>query len=152
MGGGFLLNGKIYRGMSGEHPEIAHQSIHYRCSNPEKIVCECGSSDCLEALVSGNGIRRIYQKSAEELSDQEWEEVTYNIAQGIRNLIMIYLPDVIVLGGGIACGRGERLIHEINNILDVHIKIIPKSQLRLSKLGYQTALMGALVVAQQGLG
>ncbi len=67
MGGGFLVDGKIYRGGNGVHPEVGHQSIHFRCTNPSAVQCECGAPDCLEALVSGNGIRRIYGKPAEEV-------------------------------------------------------------------------------------
>ena len=57
MGGGFLIDGKIYRGQDGAHPEVAHQSIHFRPLSPSAVHCECGAPDCLEALVSGNGIR-----------------------------------------------------------------------------------------------
>jgi glucokinase len=48
MGGGLLVEGKIYRGAGGAHPEIAHQSIPYRCTYPERMACECGAPDCLE--------------------------------------------------------------------------------------------------------
>ena len=37
MGGGFLIDGKIYRGQDGAHPEVGHQSIHFRCSNPRQF-------------------------------------------------------------------------------------------------------------------
>ena len=76
MGGGFLVDGKIYRGADGGHPEVAHQGVNFRCSFPERVACECGAGDCLEALVSGNGIRRVYGKAAEEQSEGEWDEVT----------------------------------------------------------------------------
>jgi len=151
MGGGFLIDGKIYRGMNGEHPEVAHQSIHYRCSNPDGIACECGASDCLEALVSGNGIRRIYHKAAEDLNDQEWEEVAYNLGQGLRNLAAIYLPDLIVLGGGVALGGGKKLLGGIQSVMEENLRIVPKPEIRLSKLGYDTALIGAIAIAMQGL-
>ena len=32
MGGGYLVDGKIYRGMGGAHPEIGHQAINFRCA------------------------------------------------------------------------------------------------------------------------
>ena len=54
MGGGFLINGLVYRGLS--HPEIAHQSIEYKCSHPERIKCACCARNCLSAIVSGTGI------------------------------------------------------------------------------------------------
>jgi len=151
VGGGYIVDGKIYRGMGGGHPEAGHQSITFRYSNPSDISCECGAPDCLEALVSGNGIRRIYKKAPEELSEREWDEVTFNVAQGLRNLATICLPDVIVLGGGVALGRGEKLITGVRMLMDKHIHLVPYPDIRLSHLGYDTALMGALVAAKQGI-
>jgi len=150
MGGGFLVNGTVYRGMDGRHPEVAHQSVNYRCSRPENISCECGAPDCLEALVSGNGIRRIYGKPAEVLDAMEWEEVSYNLGQGLRNMSAVYLPDVIVLGGGVAIGGGDKLVADAVRVMEEHLHIVPPSHVRLSLLGYDTALMGAVAVAMLG--
>ena len=151
MGGGFLIDGHVYRGMNGEHPEGAHHSIHYKGSNPDGVSCECGASDCLEALVSGNGIRRIYHKPAEQLNDKEWEEVAYNLGQGLRNIAAMYLPDVIVLGGSVAIGGGEKLLAHACKVMESSLKIVPAPRIRLSHLGHDTPLMGALVVAQYGI-
>jgi len=155
MGGGFLVDGAIYRGAGGGHPEIGHMSIPYRCeagqANPQAILCECGVADCLEALISGNAIRRIYGKTAEDLSEAEWEEVAYNLGQGLRNLAVTYHPDVIVLGGGIPFGRGERLLEPARKVMREHLRLVPPSQVRLTRLGYDTALMGALAAAIFGI-
>ncbi|MCK4343662.1 MAG: ROK family protein [Bacteroidales bacterium] len=151
MGGGFIVDGKIYRGMNGEHPEVGHQSVNFKCSDPSLVTCECGAKDCLEALVSGNGIRRIYNKPPEKLNENEWEEVTYNLAQGLRNLATIYLPDEIVLGGGIALGRGKPLISGIKKIMKKNIKLVPIPNVRFSGLGYDTVLLGALYAAKYGV-
>jgi predicted NBD/HSP70 family sugar kinase len=151
MGGGFLIDGRIYRGMDGAHPEIGHQAIPYRCSYPERIVCACGAGNCLEALVSGNGIRRIFQKTADQLNDQDWEEVAYNLGQGLRNLATIYLPEAIVLGGGVAVGGGTKLLDTSRQVMEQHLKLVPVPQVRLSRLGYDTALRGAIALAMRGL-
>jgi glucokinase len=151
VGAGYIVDGKIYRGMGGSHPEAGHQSITFRCSNPSGISCECGAPDCLEALVSGNGVRRIYRKAPEKLSEEEWEEVTFNVAQGLRNLATICLPEVIVLGGGVALGRGEKLITGVRMIINKNMHLVPCPETRLSRLGNDTALMGALIAAKQGL-
>jgi len=151
MGGGLVVAGRIYRGMGGEHPEIAHQSIHYRCAHPERVACECGAPDCLEALVSGNGIRRVYGKPAEDLAPVEWDEVAYNLGQGLRNLATIYLPDEIVLGGGVALGGGEEFIDRAVEVMEAHLRLVPAPHVRLSRLGYDTALVGALWIARLGL-
>jgi predicted NBD/HSP70 family sugar kinase len=150
MGGGFIVNGAIYRGRGGEHPEMGHQSINYKCSNPRGIQCECGVPDCLEALVSGNGIRSIYGKPAQDLDENEWDEVAYNLGQGLRNIAVMYMPDVIVLGGGVALGGGEILVESASSVMKEHLKIVPAPEVRLSKLGYDTALIGAAVLAKTG--
>ncbi len=151
MGGGLLIDGKIYRGAGGAHPEVGHQAIPYRVTFPERVACACGAPDCLEALISGNGIRRIYGKPAEQLSDAEWDEVAYNLGQGLRNIATLYAPEVIVIGGGVAVGRGERLLAGARHVMESHLTLVPAPELRLSKLGYDTALRGALTIARQGL-
>jgi Transcriptional regulator/sugar kinase len=151
MGGGFLVDGKLYRGADGTHPEIAHQSIPYHCAHPEEIQCECGAPDCLEALVSGNGIRRIYHKPAESLSAAEWSEVAYNLGQGLRNIAAILAPEHISLGGGVAVGGGEPFVNKARQVMQEHLKLVPAPSLGLSRLGYDTALYGAIAVAIHGL-
>lgn len=147
MGGGFLIDGKIYRGQDGAHPEVGHQSIHFRSVNPSTVQCECGAPDCLEALISGNGIRRVYGKPAENLSPKEWEEVAYNLGQGLRNLAALYAPDLIRIGGGVAVGGGENFILAARKIMEEHLKLVPPPQVELSRLGYDTALHGAIALA-----
>ena len=147
MGGGFLVDGKIYRGQNGVHPEVGHQAIHFRCSNPAAVQCECGAPDCLEALISGNGIRRIYGKSAEALSPQEWEEVAYNLGQGLRNMAALYAPEVIRIGGGVAVGGGEPFIGKARAVMEDHLKLVPAPLVELSRLGYDTALRGAVALS-----
>lgn len=151
MGGGFISNGRIYRGMQGFHPEVAHQAIRYRCRHPENIICECGLQDCLEALVSGNGIWRIYGKPALELTAAEWEEVAYNLGQGLRNLATIYLPDEIILGGGVAVGGGEPFVAQVAEVMRAHLRLVPAPAVHLSQLGYDTALIGAAYIARAGI-
>jgi glucokinase len=154
MGGGLIVDGKIYRGMDGEHPEVAHQSVHYQCSHPENIRCECESetNDCLEALVSGRGIMQIYKKTPPELSADERDEVAFNLGQGLRNLATVYLPDEIVLGGGIITKEGGRqLLDRACDVMKRGLKLVPTPEVRLSRLGYDTALMGALVAAKEGV-
>lgn len=151
MGGGFIVDGEIYRGLDDGHPEIAHQAIPYRCEHPERVRCECGLQDCLEALISGNGIQRIYRKTADDLDANEWQEVAYNLGQGLRNLTTILLPEVIVLGGGVALGGGDRFLSEAVRVMEEHLRLVPIPEVRISELGYDTALVGATVIARIGL-
>lgn len=150
MGGGFLIDGRIYRGAGGAHPEVAHQSVPYRCAHPAGLACECGLPDCLEALVSGNGIRRVYGKPAEHLSPAEWAEVAYNLGQGLRNLAAIYTPDLIRIGGGVALGGGPVFVEQARQVMAAHLRLVPAPEVSLSRLGPDTALRGALILASRG--
>jgi predicted NBD/HSP70 family sugar kinase len=151
MGGGYIIDGKVYRGFNGNHPEVGHQTINFRCGHPEKVQCECGSPDCLEALVSGNAIKRIYNKPAEELDEGEWSEVIYNLGQGLRNIATIMAPDIIVFGGGISFGAGEPFIRKIEEEMKKQLTLVKPPHLALSKLGYDTAIAGAAYIAKNGL-
>ena len=89
--------------------------------------------------------------SKKKFTDKEWDEVSYNLGQGLRNLATIYLPDLIVIGGGVACGRGEKLLAPARKILEDHIRIVPLPEVRISHLGYHTAIKGCIAVAMHGL-
>lgn len=152
MGGGLVIDGQLYRGAGGAHPEVGHQAIPFRCAHPERVSCACGAGACLEALVSGNAIRRIYGKAAEALSAEEWDEVAYNLGQGLRNLATIYAPALIVLGGGVALGGGARLLAGAEEVMRAGLRLVPAPQLRLSRLGYETAVRGAIALAHHCAG
>lgn len=149
MGGGFLIDGAIYRGSGGAHAEAGHQAIPYRLRNHAgPVLCECGASGCLEALVSGNGIRRLYGKKAEELGAEEWEEVGHNLGMGLRNLAVLYAPEVVVLGGGVVTGGGPRFLPTAEKVMRDGMRLVPPPRLAISSLGYNTALLGAIALAQ----
>ena len=77
--------------------------------------------------------------------------MAYNLGQGLRNLAVILAPAVIVLGGGVAVGGGEQLLKEAEKVMRAHLRLVPAPKVKLSSLGYDTALIGALVVARVGL-
>jgi predicted NBD/HSP70 family sugar kinase len=147
VGGGFLLNGKVYRGLGGAHPEVGHQSIAAKCKFPERATCGCGNPDCLEALVSGSGIERVYGKPAKELLQEEWDEVAYNLSQGLRNMVTILAPDLITLGGGVTTGGGKFFLKKTYAHLERMLTLVPMPEIRVSDLGYDTALLGAAYIA-----
>jgi glucokinase len=151
MGGGFIRDGKIYRGSGQSHPEIAHQAVNYRCAYPENIFCECGVVDCLEALVSGNGIERIYGKPAKDLTKREWKEVGYNLGQGLRNITAILSPQEIRLGGGVVIKGSALLLETALETLKEHTLLVPLPHVSISTLGYDTALIGAGLIARNGI-
>src|SRR5215470_4990672 len=117
IGGGVILDGKLYRGVAESHPEIGHHVME--ASGPE---CTCGLRGCWEALAAGCSMEKWYEEnrptagqSRERLSARKIcerarqgdpfaehaveREATY-LGLGLANLIGMFVPEMIVLGGG----------------------------------------------------
>ena len=114
VGGGIILDNKLYKGKSGAAGEM-----HFKMSRDKHRKCTCGSWDCFEAYASGTGLK----KTAEEISGNP-EITTYDVIEGIKNnnkqmieifnrwqedllngiigLADIFDPDVVVLSGSMA--------------------------------------------------
>jgi len=58
VGGGFVVNGKPWHGMSGMAGEIGHMTVI-----PEGLPCPCGNRGCLEQYASGTAITRMARES-----------------------------------------------------------------------------------------
>ncbi len=51
VGGGVVLEGRVYRGTHGEHPELGHLPV-----DPNGPECYCGTRGCLESIASGTAL------------------------------------------------------------------------------------------------
>jgi len=120
VGAGLVYQGKIYRGSFGMAGEFGHTSIDM--NGP---LCVCGNRGCLERLISTTQIvERFKAIKGEKLSAQESQSLTLEkvaeafiahdpqgvqvmrevasiIAFGMKNVLRIFDPEVIVVGGGI---------------------------------------------------
>ena len=108
VGSGFVIDGAIYHGRTGNAAEGGHVSIDYR--GP---VCGCGKPGCIEALASGPAIaRRAKMARAEDVGEAfragdasakaVLAETTELLAAWLGNVVDLLDPDVIVVGGGVA--------------------------------------------------
>ena len=110
VGGGIVINSKLYHGRSNIAGEWGHHIIR-----PQGNKCYCGKSGCLETYISGPALERRWKELTgksqslptiiENISDtkaKEWKkEFLENFAIGLENIINILDPDVVVLGGGL---------------------------------------------------
>jgi len=161
IGGGIILDGKLYRGVDGSHPEIGHQVLD--ASGPK---CSCGFRGCWESLAAGpamvawldrhapaghfdrQGItaKRICELALEgdELAGHAVEHEAYYLGLGLANLISLFTPDAIVLGGSVM--RSAPLFMErIHEVIRGGCRFVPaeKTELMLASLGDDTNLIGA---------
>ena len=63
MGGGFVVDGQIYRGALGGHPEVGHQSINFRCAQGlpfDVLHASDGVSDALRGLKHRRGVHQRF--------------------------------------------------------------------------------------------
>lgn len=108
VGSGFVMDGAIYHGRTGNAVEGGHVTIDYR--GP---VCGCGKPGCIEALASGPAIaRRAGMARAEDVGaayragDAKAKAVLAETAEllavWLGNVVDLLDPEVIVIGGGVA--------------------------------------------------
>lgn len=127
VGGGVVLDGEIYEGRGIGGSELGHMVI---VENGEP--CTCGRRGCLEAYASATALKREAKRaSKKELipseifalakqGDPAMKEVveTYirRLGLGIVNIVNIFRPQLVLLGGGIS-GQGESLLVPLRRIL-----------------------------------
>lgn len=75
VGGGIILNDKLFKGKSGSAGEM-----HFKMYTDKRRTCTCGSWDCFEAYASGTGLKR----TAEEIT-QNKEVTTYDVIDGLNS-------------------------------------------------------------------
>ena len=111
VGGGIVIDEKLYSGRTNIAGEWGHHTLH-RNGNP----CYCGKTGCVETYISGPFLEKRWleltgksQIIPEILSNldteigQKWkDEFLENFGYGLANVIDILDPDVIVLGGGLS--------------------------------------------------
>jgi len=174
IGGGFILNGELYNGATGGAGEIGHMTIlpqgpHCGCGNRGCLEAlasgraiardarervKCGVPTLIADLAEGD-LERISAKlvaQAAAQGDMEAQEIldeamTY-LGVGMANLVNLFNPELIVIGGGLT-KMGARLFDPVRRIIDRRafrtaaqvVKIVP------AQLGDDVGVLGAAAVA-----
>lgn len=161
IGGGIVLDGQLYRGVEGSHPEIGHHVME--ASGPE---CTCGLRGCWEALAAGCSMEKWYMENCpardrngtvvtargicelarkgDEFAKQAVEREGTYLGLGLANLIGMFVPDVIVLGGGMM-QSADLYLGKIREVIRSGCRFVPaeKTEIALASLGENTNLIGA---------
>ena len=163
IGVSIILDGKIYRGAGQCHPEMGHQVI-----DPSGPLCTCGVRGCWESLASGpalaawiekNGPRNYPRENltAREICSRaeggdEWsrravERFGYHLGLGLANLVNIFAPQTIVLGGSVM-KSAPLFLPRVHEVIRENCKLVPheKLEIMLSSLGPDGGLIGAAQV------
>ena len=161
IGAGTILDGHLYRGVAGAHPEIGHHFI-----DPSGPSCACGYRGCWESLAAGPAMvnwirsaappnyphfRDLTGKRVCDLARQGdvWarkavERETYYLGLGMANLVSMFCPDAIVLGGSVM-KSSDLFLEGIRKMIRDSCTLVPwqKTELALASLGDDANLIGA---------
>ena len=134
IGGGLVINGNLYLGASGKAGEIGHTTID---ANGPK--CPCGNTGCLEMYASGQKIQQITKNHTLEIP----EEIFKMIGLGFCNIINLYDPDALIIGGGVAL-KTKDFINKVFLASDKNVtnKLKKIKNISLAKHGADGALLG----------
>lgn len=126
VGGGIILDGRLWRGANESAAEIGHMSV-----DPfGGVACTCGSRGCLEVYASATAIVRMAREArprfagstlsqgdgltaeqvygagvnGDELALEVFRRMGVYLGIGLANLINVLNPEVIVIGGGVVNG------------------------------------------------
>lgn len=111
-----------------------------------------GEEPTLENLVSGSALGRRYGMKPYEIpqSDAVWDQLAGYLAHGLRNTILYWSPDVIVLGGSMIVGDPRIMLNDIiRHTSDVLEDVVPLPAIVDATLGDVGGLYGAMSLLQQ---
>ncbi len=106
-------------------------------------LCGCGQRGCFEAYASGTAFEKTFGVRAEQCHNSRiWDRYAHMLAQGVHNIIVLWSPDVLVIGGGVS-HAGNRLFVPLRRAIRGHtfFKCPP---IRRAKLGDNSGLYGCL--------
>lgn len=164
IGTGFLIDGNVYRGVNGSHPEMGHHSI-----DPSGPECYCGARGCWESLASGLAIREWYLEndpslrfsqenlsaeaifrlsdSGDKLAKRAVDRLVSHVGLGLANLTTILVPGTIAIGGGLSQASNSFLQRAIE-IVHSRCREVPVENLIIetARLRQDVGLSGAAAV------
>ena len=171
VGGGIVINNKIYSGYDTMGAELGHTKIVYN-----GVQCTCGQYGCLESYCSSTALIRRTKEAVKEkpgslilemaghdpnkidgemvfesskkgdaLAAELVDEYISYLAAGLSSFIVIFRPQVIILGGGIA-HAGDMLLEPLNKKLytcTFAAEVIGIPKVIRAELGNDAGLIGA---------
>jgi glucokinase len=152
IGGGIIINRKIYRGATGSAGEFGHMVIDSR-----GFTCGCGNVGCFEALASGTAIKKragmdaisveLAARQGDKKALRVIEETAHYLAIGIANLVNIFNPELVILGGGVSQMR-ELLLNPIRKEFKKYALTLPAKSVKIirAKLRTEAGVLGAVAL------
>ena len=177
IGGGIILDGKLYSGFNGTAGEIGHMVI--QVGGPK---CSCGNRGCFEAVASRGAILRALHaavkdgqktvltemldanltdlrsgdlrkaiRKGDKLVERIVEEAAEYTGIAVANLINIFSPQIVVLGGGVIDALGDEMMAIIVETAEDYALGGTNKGIEIvaSKAGDDAGIIGGAVLARR---
>jgi glucokinase len=173
VGGGLVLDGRVYRGAAWNAGELGHLTVDYLGRQ-----CACGRRGCLEAYASGTNIAirarealaagepsslvGLASVTARDVADHAaagdavavriWDETTAILGSAVANILDIFNPQLVVLGGGVT-RAGDRLLGPVRaaGLAQAMPPAAASADVVLAALGEDLGVVSAAAVAFERL-
>lgn len=176
VGGGIIVDRKLYRGATGSAGEIGHMRVE-----PRGELCHCGSRGCLEAYAGSYGIVRSVRKllgpgrkgsilkslcpdldgltpstialaaeKGDPVAQAAWIRTGYYLGLGIVNLVYCFNPEAVLIVGGVS-KAGPLLLKPLTEVLQSQPFRTPfrKVSVRIARRSDLGALGAALLALEE---
>lgn len=173
LGGGIIIDNKVYSGFNYGAAELGHVVIEL-----DGLPCSCGRKGCWEAYSSATGLINMTKKKMNEAPDSLMHKILadagkvsgrtafdamragdvaakevvdryiYCLGMGVANVINVFQPEVLVIGGGI-CNEKEYLTKPLQAIVDGEqyaSNYDKKTQIKIAELGNDAGIIGAAML------
>ncbi len=174
VGGGVILDGKVFHGFNFAGAELGHVVIE-----ADGVPCSCGRKGCWESYSSATALCRMTEEEmnrnpdslmwqvvgegkgcvngrtafdamrmGDESAKKVLEKFTRYLAIGITNMVNIFQPEILSVGGGISA-EGETLLAPVREILEreqYSRNCKKKTVLKKAELGNDAGIIGAALL------
>ena len=161
IGGGLIIDGRLYRGAHGIAAEIGHLQVV-----EDGRLCGCGQRGCWETYASGSALAEKLRASGVELSGPKVtdaaragdplvvaaiEEIGHWLGIGLASLCAVLDPSLILVGGGVS-DAGELVLAPLRSTFAERLSggaRRPAPEIRLAELGVDAGVIGAAALADE---
>lgn len=142
VGGGIIIDGKLYQGATGSAGEFGHIKIS---DTKTGNACGCGARGCIEGYIGTNNLKNLTLKAVKEnpksilaalleregfsvklISDAAskkdknalliWQYFGKNLGRAVADLVLVFNPEAVVFSGGVA-GGAKYFLPSLNKVL-----------------------------------
>ena len=175
VGAGVIVNGRIFSGFNQAGSEFGHTVLV-----SGGVQCGCGRKGCFEQYASATALARMTREAAEANPDSllnkvkedfgEWnaqiafvamkqgdkvaaqviDSYTDFLADGLANAINAFMPEVLIVGGGV-CNEGDPLLipmREKTMSRPYFGPGVPKTRIELAQMGNDAGIVGAAMMGK----